>query len=287
MNIFEQFGIKEVSNVFFEALEDNTKVGENKGDIVLFLDTLKVSTIETSAEDVAARGGWGNPKLIVWDYGKEINITLEDALISMESLRMLMGGSLTQALKGQTGENKGTVKVHLTEEGVVKTADTEPELTHHLTGQKLTLPTKYRYINITTGQRGEVKSGETFKAAENDRVRFFWEENIEGGNAKGNEAIELTISPSTFPGTYKVVGETFMRSRDTGADEGFQFVINKAKITSNVTLTMQAEGDPSTFEMSLQVLESTNENGDKEMMKLIRYNMPKETGTASGGNDGE
>lgn len=59
INIFDRFGLKEVANVTFEALEDNPKVGENKGDIVLFLDSLKVSTIETTADNVDARGGWG------------------------------------------------------------------------------------------------------------------------------------------------------------------------------------------------------------------------------------
>lgn len=29
--------------------------------------TLKVSTIETTAENVAAQGGWGNPRLVQWD----------------------------------------------------------------------------------------------------------------------------------------------------------------------------------------------------------------------------
>ena len=59
VNIFEQFGIKEVANVYFQALETDTAAGVYEGDIVLYLDTLKVSTIETSAEDAAAQGGWG------------------------------------------------------------------------------------------------------------------------------------------------------------------------------------------------------------------------------------
>ena len=29
--------------------------------------TLKVSTIETTAENTEATGGWGNPRLISWD----------------------------------------------------------------------------------------------------------------------------------------------------------------------------------------------------------------------------
>ena len=61
-----------------------------------------------------------------------------------------------------------------------------------------------------------------------------------------------------------------MRNRN-GKDEAFQFVIGKAKVLSEVTITLEAEGDPSTFEMTLNVLRSDNERGDKEMMKLIRY----------------
>ena len=50
--------IKEVANVYFEALEDATDGSDiKKGDIVLFLDSLKVSTIETTAQNVAAQGG--------------------------------------------------------------------------------------------------------------------------------------------------------------------------------------------------------------------------------------
>lgn len=44
----------------------------------------------------------------------------------------------------------------------------------------------------------------------------------------------------------KIVGDTFMRSEKTGKDEAFQFVIGKAKVLSNTTITLQAEGDPST-----------------------------------------
>ena len=53
--------------MYFEALEDDPAAGVYAGDIVLFLDSLKVSTIETSAESTDATGGWGNPKLITWD----------------------------------------------------------------------------------------------------------------------------------------------------------------------------------------------------------------------------
>lgn len=40
-----------------------------------------------------------------------------------------------------------------------------------------------------------------------------------------------------------------MRSYKTGKDEAFQFIINKAKVSSEVTITLEAEGDPSTNNM--------------------------------------
>ena len=91
MNIFQQFGIKEVADVCLYAIE----LDENDDEIyvpVLYLDTLKVSTVEQTASQTSAQGGLGNPKLITWDYGKEITVTLEDALFTPASQGMTWGG---------------------------------------------------------------------------------------------------------------------------------------------------------------------------------------------------
>lgn len=61
VNIFERYGIKEVANVYFEALSDEKSAGISAGDIVLYLDTLKVSTVETTADNVSAQGGDNTP----------------------------------------------------------------------------------------------------------------------------------------------------------------------------------------------------------------------------------
>ena len=316
VNIFDKYGIKEVANVYFEALEDDPAAGVYAGDIVLFLDTLKVSTIETSAESTDATGGWGNPKLITWDYGKEITITLEDALISLESLRFMLGGAIHRP-----GIKDEEVIVRHTEEVVVGDSGKIPLPKDHITGYEMTPVAveghPIRLINYggsvdengkkkVKGYRSQiVASGADSKpmskdctitfnnpaagvssatAEKGDHIRIFWEEVIKGNNDDKDTAVEVTISPSTFPGTYRVVGDTFMRSQETGADEAFQFVIGKAKVLSNVTITLEAEGDPSTFEMSLNVLRSNNERGDNEMMKLIRYSVLGST-SASEEND--
>jgi len=300
VNIFDKYGIKEVANVYFEALEDDPKSNVYKGDIVLFLDTLKVSTIETTAETTDATGGWGNPKLISWDYGKEITITLEDALISLESLRFMLGGAIHRGTS-----DKDLVTVRHTEEVVCGAKGIVPKPVDHITDAEYTVVAStaapVRVINLTTGARTQLTSGtidgkqaitfvnEAMGLAEDgvatkqgDRLRIFWTETYNKAD-DADKAVEVTISPDTFPGTYRVVGDTFMRSQATGKDEAFQFVIGKAKVQSNVTITLEAEGDPSTFEMTLTVLRSDNERGEKEMMKLIRYG----SAAADAANEGD
>ena len=175
-NAITRYGIKEVADVRFYdvngvTVDSTTGKVSPSGPVRLALDTLKVSTIEFTAEQSEARGGKGNPPLIIWDYGREINVTLEDALMSLDMLNIMFGDA---------------------------------------------------------GSDGHIE-----------------------------------INANSFPGTYAVVGKTFARD-DSGKDHLFTFYIPKAKIQSENTLTMEAEGDPSVFNMSLRVLA---DNG--KMMELI------------------
>ena len=93
MSIFQQYGIKEVADVCLYAIE----LDENDDEIyvpVLYMDTLKVSTVEESTQSTSAQGGQGNPKLITWDYGKDIVVNLDDALFTPASSSMNWGGKL-------------------------------------------------------------------------------------------------------------------------------------------------------------------------------------------------
>ena len=172
------FGIKEVADVGF--YEQGTVEIDETGKIVagtpLFvLDTLKVSNIENTAEQAEAKGGKGNAPLIIWDYGREINITLQDAVMTMDTLSMMFEG-----------------------------------------------------------------------------------------DAK-DSSNEIVISANTFPGTYTVIGKTFARDM-SGKDSLFTWYVPKAKVNSEVTLTMEAEGDPTVFDMTLRVLRDK----DGSMVRLIR-----------------
>lgn len=100
MNIFDQYGIKEVADVTLYSIHRKT---DGSGGVyyvpALYLDTLKVSSVDKTAENVWAEGGLGNSRLICWDYGKQIDIDLEDALCTPASLGMCWGGVLNADFK--------------------------------------------------------------------------------------------------------------------------------------------------------------------------------------------
>ena len=237
MDILARYGIKEVADVTFYKIDKDG----NPAAPVLYLDTLKVSTIEQTAENTSARGGKGNPELIMWDYGKEITVTLEDALFSAKSMAMMYGVDMESEDFAEENEVLKTWKKSQVSEGKFL-----------INGQEVT-PTEVKYYDA----EGNLIEEET---------------PADYAYVTGKIAVtgqKIVISSDKFPGTYYITGDTYARSETTGKDEFFQFIIPKAKMQSEVTLTMEAEGDPSTFNMNLKVLRP--ENGD--MMKLVKYSI--------------
>lgn len=258
-NILDRYGIKEVADVTFYELS-NTGMPTHP---VLYLDTLKVSTIEQTAEEAEARGGKGNAALIAWDYGKEINVTLEDALFSAKSMAIMFGNG-----KVKSFDDKGTDYIMKTIQVVPTAKGVDPN------GGKWTGPDGKQYEMINAKFYDAEGKNILVSALEaNERYLCTFD-------LKATGAV-IEVSGNSFPGTYYVVGDTFARSEASGNDEMFQFIIPKAKVTSENTITLEAEGDPSVFNMSLKVLRPA----DGIMMKLIKYELSGgaevEVGTAA------
>lgn len=86
-----------------------------------------------------------------------------------------------------------------------------------------------------------------------------------GKRIKGNK---ITVRADQWPGMYMMVGETYIRSRDTGEDEcRMQIKFPLCKVRSDHTLTLQADGDPTTFNLDLEVAKPKN----GIMMELAAY----------------
>lgn len=96
MNIFKKYGIRDIADVTFYSIYHIG--GETYYLPVLYLDTLKLSSIENKVEIVEGKGAKGNARLLTWDFGRNVTLKLEDALFSSASMSMLMTGQLYQKL---------------------------------------------------------------------------------------------------------------------------------------------------------------------------------------------
>lgn len=65
-------------------------------------------------------------------------------------------------------------------------------------------------------------------------------------------------------------------------DDYFQLIIPKGKITSDTTLTLEADGDPTVFSMAIDVLRAKDEDGQNIMMKLVKYGFEGQGNTGDG-----
>ncbi len=435
MNLFQKYGIKEVADVVFYSI--NTIGDEEVYTPVLFLDTLKVSTIEKSAEKVAAEGGKGNKKLITWNFGKEITLNLEDALFTPASMSLIWGGELESKLSPYTSaivklnmankygelhystkaypspaltddeweivfraatdvakDEKATkvVAVAAQEEtgndvywtstyrqrsddpkiaenrenlmkqyffrlretkvngkdtlgraiddkvvekiityidelkkiGTIETQIYETESIDRwekcIVTQRdgLTISTAEQKKNILRYYKGDTTSSFTiyydaktmlpllslsddgfikgWDAAEKgaepydrdfDGVRdtdeftikmgtvyykFTRTVKFKTGQSDGTIGKTFVIDADTFPDAYKIVGETYIREQKTGKDQRYQFVIHRATVSADTSITLEAEGDPTTFSMSIDVLTPPNDI----MMELKQFDVEED-----------
>lgn len=389
MNIFEQYGIKEVADVCLYAIE----LDENDDEVyvpVLYLDTLKISTVEETAEQTSARGGLGNPELIIWDYGKEITVTLEDALYTPASQSMTWGGkydikklclygtyedyerglinnarfeienykdfnyskadncyswmniegnvidddgnrfkvnknvSLFCDLDGKNWRfglrgpetlffNCGIFKLSQDRNNEIIPIETGIYQIDHALNNVIFLDRIEKCIanqtfvinTVTNTQHGNYRYLEKYSQCEltvfiDPKTMLPYEPNTTKFTKKNGEVIEgelrtikqheiyykwtrskaidntslghqIIIDAQHFPGTYRLVGETYSRSRKTGKDQRFQFEIPLCKMSTENNFTLEAEGEPTTFNMNLKVLRRE----DGVMMKLTQYSVEK------------
>ena len=237
----------------------------SRGMPVLYLDTLKVSTVEQTASSADARGGKGNPKLVSWDFGKEINVTLTDALFSPASMAIMFGGNGDV----DTESTEKITKVAMTR--ILKTAadstiemDTAKgrETVKVLAGGDGAAAYNTGITKVTDTDGAEVSAADFGSKTAGDK--FFVHYEVTPTSKK-----VIDINADTFPGTYYITGDTFCRSDVTDEDDFFQFIIPKAKVSSENTITLEAEGDPSVFNLNLTVLRP--ESGP--MMQLVQYNL--------------
>ncbi len=295
INILSKYAIKEVADVMFYELDSKGAPSAP----VLYLDTLKVSTIEQSSEVVDATGGKGNVKLLSWDTNKEITLTLEDALFSAKSLGIMFGGTMTD--NGNTQEVLKTLKADEVSTIGTSAADASPAF------WKFTLKdvdyaiakNKATYFKYYAGQIDPQPSNSssfdfiTFDLLDCTKLvedpsdhKYYAVARATGGSSDNGivkNGITIDITSNFDSNTYYITGDTYARNFESGQDEFLQFIVPKGKVSAeDVSLTMEADGDPATFSMSVKCLKAN----DGSMLKLVKYTLGEAAGTDSIPNKG-
>lgn len=237
-----RFGSREVCDVTFYDQENNP---------VLFLDTLKLSNMSNEAERTYITGGRGNPRLLAFDYNRTATFEIQDALMNPRSIALQSG------VEVETTPQTIHMREVLDVEGLAVTISQVPNSDVRL----YSTPDGYNFDPATV-EVIPAPAGTTLTTALTGKVIAYY-------TYEKAEAIEkFTIRSDRFSGFYKVVGDTTIINYETKAEEAWQIVIPQAKINSAFEITMEAEGDASVFDMSLDIFKP---DVGTEMIHFIKY----------------
>ena len=282
--ILDKYAIKEVADVMFYELDSKGAPSAP----VLYLDTLKTSTLSQSSEVVDARGGKGNVKLLSWDTNKELTIELTDALFSAKSLGIMFGG---------------TMKVNGGKQEVLKTLKASDITSVDSSFASFEIKGQTYYIakaSVTTFAYAEGSAVPTAVASPDWDTKDFdfatfdlldcaltkaaptYSNGEVSGSAMKN-GVEINISAEFGDNTYYITGDTYARNYQSGKDEFLQFIIPKGKVSAeDVSLTMEADGDPAEFAMTVNCLKAA----DGSMVKLVKYELDSNLTSTGSKNKG-
>lgn len=257
-----RFGVKEVADVTFYDMNDLP---------VLYLDTLKLTNLSNEAERTFIRGGRSNSILMAFDYNRTATFEIQDALLNPKTIALQSGVELVktsqsihkrESLTAQTitpsggGATVTGIKFAETPTATVRVYESANGYDQDPTGVITVAPASV-LIDVD-GDPYYVPAG----AVVGDKYIVYYM------FASGTETEMMTIKSDAFSGTYKIVGDTVVTNYETKELESFQIVIYQARINSAFEITMEAEGDPSVFDMTIDIMKPDDHN---RMIEMIKY----------------
>lgn len=283
--MIQRFGSREICDVTFKALTSGTKVGNrtfNAGQPVFVIDTATTSNFEQASTTVYAQGGKGYNRLIAWEGEKTLTFTVTDALMSPMGLAVLTGAGF-----GEEAEVKHIHVTYDTIATVGAVSDNDKALSgsisHAQLASELGVSTDNEilicvdsniksYATLLDGNGAikdwtqEVKFGNTssvdsVKISKGSTLAFSTKIAKDSVGDTGStvtlkldfyvllstDGTQITIGPDDFGGYFYVEADTLYRNQD-GKDMAATLTFPKVKIQSGFTMTMAANGDPSTFD---------------------------------------
>lgn len=278
----QRFGSREICDVTFKALND-MKVGTKTikaGQPVFVIDTAQTSSMEQATTVVYAQGGRGYNRLIAWEGEKTMAFNVTDALMSPLGLSMLTSAGIADAtttkpihvhttidaavdasgvatvtldeLVAELGLPVSTASVFICQDSKVKiyatVLDHNGSIVDWVDSSAITLTPAKNAQDLTevTSANSAVFTftGDDYK---NKTVKLDFYVVLKSG------ATQITIEPSNFGGYFYVEADTLYRNED-GKDMAATLTYPKVKINSAFTISMAANGDPSTFDFQMDAM---------------------------------
>ena len=295
-----KYGVREICDVVLKA-KSTMKIGSKvfyKNEPVLYFDSLKTSSMEGASTTVYAQGGRGNTRLIAWEGERTVTFTMEDALISTESLAVLAGADIFDASDLDNGviqhvtetakvvEEQGQAAIVLTHKPYIVTSgedciyvmktDSDGNIVSEPYIYELSANTSDNPNTIVLTSRANYTADDNVpKKGDIVFVDYYTQ------RTSGAQLIEIT--PDTFGGNFYLEASTLFRDTN-GVDMPAEFIIPNCKIQSNFTFTMASSGDPSTFTFTMDAFPGyTRYDGTKKVLSAIQIITETLTGDDSYG----
>lgn len=289
----DRYGVVTVMDARFLSLDATTK-----NDVLLELDTLKISNITADGSNKEVRGGMLADLLLSYNYGRTVNVEITDALVSQHSLKQMWGGTLNE--DNIDFHNKITVTIPAGVEvddtpkiifatttasidGVdvdLKASKFHPykpattnegylNIYNKTTNEKLALTTDYTITADTatgyTDRIADITFVAAAVAAGDEIVIYVLDQAIKSESAGTYLPIEVIMKSTSFPPVVKLVGQTKVLDAATGQPVLMEIEIPRFQMGNSFDFNMEAEGDAAVFNFAGVAL---TESATKDIIRM-------------------
>lgn len=273
-----KFAVRDITDVTFWKKDVN---GIEKP--ALFLNSLKMNTIEGTSDMVMVKGGRGNGVYGVFESNKEVKFTLSDSLLDPKMQAITFGSGIATLSasdkeiiykrevftipQGATGAaldvTLSQIPVSATDVSVFKSGDSV-SLDVELTNVGAGTPTTANDFKVTTATK-KVTFAADLVASAPATVTVYYKYEITSGERYVVDSAKFTdcVFKVTMDGFYRDV-----TADGCAVDVPVQVIIPRIKIMSKFKLEFKPDGDPMVFDLEVMALKPFN---GTELMKIIRY----------------
>lgn len=257
--IDQYFGTKELHQVAVKTI-NKIKIGTRillPGEPILYFKNVKLSILNQSSEPIMARGGWGNPPLVIWEDRGPIYFNLSEGIMTRTGMSILFGAEMIH--------KSGRVRIPRTE---------ILELDNYGQAQLRFAPIIddenfcYTYEFNTIQKRidfslnGNIIDCGTDYALSQILVEYYFQYD--------QEAMIYLIKKEIFnSGNFRLEGKFYMKSENDQIRRSNLIIMPRIEITSNINFTLGEHADPVVSTFKITAMPRSAGIGNETIMEII------------------